>query len=249
VAALVEAVDRGDVAVSAAREVARLEPAEQHEIVARGEEEILKAAAEIRRRKGGVGQNALRAYSGNNEYYTPPGVIVAVREVLGEIDLDPASCAMAQETVRATRYFTEEDDGLTKRWDGRLWMNPPYSAGLIGKFVIKFVNEYRAGNVTAGVVLVDNRTDAGWFHHLANNCTLHCVTRGRINFYNENTASSSPTNGSAFFYFGPDPLRFGRVFQRFGSGFSLAFPYRNPPAANNEPAPGVVVLPRQEASR
>jgi N6-adenosine-specific RNA methylase IME4/ParB-like chromosome segregation protein Spo0J len=49
---LVAAVDAGDVSVSAAADVADLEPEEQRELVARGDEvEILRAAKEIRHRK------------------------------------------------------------------------------------------------------------------------------------------------------------------------------------------------------
>jgi N6-adenosine-specific RNA methylase IME4 len=50
-AALVGAVERGQVSVSAAADVATLPEQEQVEIVARGEREILKAASEIRARK------------------------------------------------------------------------------------------------------------------------------------------------------------------------------------------------------
>ena len=50
--ALVAAVDRGDVAVSTAAEIARALPvAEQAELVARGEKEILRASKEIRARR------------------------------------------------------------------------------------------------------------------------------------------------------------------------------------------------------
>jgi hypothetical protein len=42
-----------------------------------------------------------------------------------------------QETVRAAAYFTKEDDGLTKEWNGNVWLNPPYGS-LVGKFIDKF---------------------------------------------------------------------------------------------------------------
>lgn len=48
---LVDAVDRGAVRVSTAADIATLPPAEQEEIVARGEVEILRKAKEIRARK------------------------------------------------------------------------------------------------------------------------------------------------------------------------------------------------------
>jgi hypothetical protein len=65
-------------------------------------------------------------------------------------------------------------------------------------------------------VLVDNRTDTAWFHALAGVCDRICLTRGRVNFYNETTTSSSPANGSVLFYLGDEPERFVRVFAQFG---------------------------------
>lgn len=88
--------------------------------------------------------------SGNNEWYTPERYIELARDVLGEIDLDPASCEYANRTVRAARYFSEENDGLCQEWCGRVWMNPPYSADLVGKFTRKFVDEYDAGHISEG---------------------------------------------------------------------------------------------------
>jgi N6-adenosine-specific RNA methylase IME4 len=51
---LVRAVERGEVSVSAAADVATLPKAEQQEIVARGEREILRAAQDIRARKAEI---------------------------------------------------------------------------------------------------------------------------------------------------------------------------------------------------
>lgn len=66
----------------------------------------------------------------SNEHYTPAPVIEAARAVMGGIDLDPASCAVANETVKALAFFTKDDDGLGRAWGSsadpsRVWLNPP----------------------------------------------------------------------------------------------------------------------------
>ena len=73
----------------------------------------------------------ISASGGTEHWYTPVPHIEAARKVLGGIDLDPASTDEANRTVRAARYFTEDDDGLRQDWsaDGarpRVWLNPPY---------------------------------------------------------------------------------------------------------------------------
>ncbi|MFB6214860.1 MAG: hypothetical protein ABEI54_03225, partial [Candidatus Bipolaricaulia bacterium] len=48
-----------------------------------------------------------------NEHFTPPKIVEAARETMGGIDLDPASCAIANEKlVQAEKFFTEDDNGL-----------------------------------------------------------------------------------------------------------------------------------------
>jgi DNA N-6-adenine-methyltransferase (Dam) len=65
--------------------------------------------------------------TGNNEWFTPPQYIEAARRMLGEIDLDPASHSIAQQAVKAARFYTLQDDGLAREWHGRIWLNPPYA--------------------------------------------------------------------------------------------------------------------------
>jgi hypothetical protein len=95
-------------------------------------------------------------FTGDNEWYTPPEYIEAARAVLGAIDLDPASNAVAQEVVRAGRYFTIETNGLKQEWRGGVWLNPPYSQRLISNFVSKLCDEYNSGRVTDAIMLTNN---------------------------------------------------------------------------------------------
>jgi phage N-6-adenine-methyltransferase len=155
-------------------------------------------------------------YSGEYEWYTPAKYIALAREVLGEIDLDPASSDGAQKTVRAGDYFTKEDDGLSKEWHGRVFLNPPYAQPLVSEFIAKMVTEYRAHHVTAGILLTNDCTDTAWFHEAALNATAICFTRGRIRFYNADGVGESPTQGQCFYYFGPDVERFASRFADIG---------------------------------
>ncbi|MBV8705032.1 MAG: hypothetical protein JO118_15135, partial [Acetobacteraceae bacterium] len=137
------------------------------------------------------------------KWHTPAQWVEAVRRVLGAIDLDPASSDRAQETVAAATYFTKEMDGLSRPWRGRVWLNPPYAAGVVDRFVGKLVRHVGAGDVTAAILLVDSRTDTQWFHHAAGARARVCFTRGRISFVRPDGAGAdAATSGSAFLYFG-----------------------------------------------
>lgn len=63
--------------------------------------------------------------SESNEHFTPPDIIAAARTVMGDIDLDPASSAVANTVVRAARYYTADEGGHLQKWQGRVFLNPP----------------------------------------------------------------------------------------------------------------------------
>lgn len=154
--------------------------------------------------------------SGNDEWYTPAQYIELARFVMGGIDLDPAGCEFAQPIVQAARYYTQEDDGLKQPWSGRIWLNPPYSKGLIDAFVDKLRTEYITGDVEQAIVLTHNFTDTAWFHALAADAAAVCFTKGRIRFYTVDGVGNSPTSGHVFFYFGKDIAVFAEEFASIG---------------------------------
>lgn len=171
-------------------------------------------AAQISRKTWGHQSSQLVQQSLSSDHYTPPEYLDAAREVLGTIDLDPASCEEANQIVQAAEFFTTADSGLDKRWRGRVWLNPPYG-NLVGQFVTKLVAEYDAGNVSAAVLLVNAHcTDTLWFQSLWNG--VLCFTDHRINFYGDDKRSGS-THGSVFVYFGDNDSVFIDRFSEFGA--------------------------------
>ena len=158
--------------------------------------------------------------SGENEWYTPVEYIEAARAVMGTIDLDPASTAEANAIVGAATFYTVADDGLAQAWVGRVWMNPPYARPLIDDFCGKLADNYAQGDVTEACVLVNNATDTGWFHALAEVSAAICFPRGRVKFWHPER-ESAPLQGQAVIYMGPRIQPFRTWFTEFGFTVTL----------------------------
>lgn len=190
--------------------LARLEPERQKAVAAKvASGEI--AAGDLLKKAVHVSQN-----TGQVEWYTPPAYLDAAREVMGSIDLDPATSEIAQRAVKAEHFFTAEDDGLAHAWVGNVWMNPPYAAGLVDKFAAKLC-EHFGGSVDQAVVLVNNATDTAWFQLLAKHASAICFPAGRIRFIDEEgKPGGAPLQGQAVLYFGDRTDAFVQRFASFG---------------------------------
>jgi phage N-6-adenine-methyltransferase len=154
--------------------------------------------------------------TGNNEWYTPAAYIEAARAVLGTIDLDPASSPEANAIVKASTFYTLEQNGLEQSWRGRVWMNPPYAQPAIEYFAAKYADSVRARLVTAGLVLVNNATETDWFHQIGAVSAAVCFPTGRVRFWSPDRESATPLQGQAVLYAGDQLEAFRQAFGQFG---------------------------------
>lgn len=155
--------------------------------------------------------------SGENEWYTPAPILEAARLVLGGIDLDPASSDLAQQTVKAERWFTAQTDGLASDWGdaAAIWMNPPYAQPLIGRFVAKFCDHLASAG--CGIALVNNGTDTAWGARLLGDADAVCFPTGRIRFVDQaGNPSGAPLQGQMIAYIGRDADGFAAAFAGIG---------------------------------
>lgn len=154
--------------------------------------------------------------TGENEWYTPEQYIEAARAVMGSIDLDPATSESAQLRIGAAKFYTINDNGLNRDWEGKVWLNPPYAQPDIWNFCDKLIAELEIGRVEQAVLLTHNYTDTAWFHRAESIAKHLCFTRGRIKFLSPDGEECAPTQGQTFFYYGGSGDKFGEVFRQFG---------------------------------
>jgi site-specific DNA-methyltransferase (adenine-specific) len=111
-------------------------------------------------------------------YLTPPEIVERVRALLGSIDLDPATTT--GNPVRATRFYTQEDDGILQPWDAeRIFVNPPFGR-TIAKWMEKALRVAAAGSRI--VFLAPVRADSRWWQDGARHANAVLLLRGRLKF-------------------------------------------------------------------
>src|SRR5579885_180283 len=165
--------------------------------------------------------------SKSNEWYTPARYIEAARATMGGIDLDPASCELANRTVKVARYYTKEQNGLAQEWYGRVWLNPPYSSdksptgmsggkqqGPTALFVAKLIDAYSTGDVEQAIVCVNADMVRSWFQPLWD--YVLCFSSHPIQFLRPSLKSEHHFFPTCFAYLGPHEQAFIDHFSPFG---------------------------------
>ena len=108
-------------------------------------------------------------------WFTPRAII----EALGgadSFDLDPCS-HIDRPWPTAREHMTVEDNSLLREWWGRIWLNPPYSNPLIGRFMGRMAAHGR------GTALIFARTETeSFFRHVWGAAHGVLFLQGRLSF-------------------------------------------------------------------
>lgn len=113
--------------------------------------------------------------STTDDWPTPRDLFDALDAEFG-FDLDP--CA-SPENAKCARFYTMADDGLSRRWRGVVFMNPPYGRG-IRDWIAKAWWESRQGATV--VCLIPARCDTDYWHEYVMQAAEVRLVRGRIHF-------------------------------------------------------------------
>ena len=166
-------------------------------------------------------------------YYTPDYILEAIRGVMGEIDLDPASCKCAQRRIQAVKFYDEQSNGLVQPWVGRVYLNPNYDFMQFQLFLDKAIEEWALGNMTECILSAE--TSVTWhksFHRVLAFFNAYCFVDHRVRWtpawvgfehelveigFDVNTIPAYSEHGSMFSYMGPNVEKFVEVFGEFGT--------------------------------
>lgn len=211
--------------------------------VTRGEKLPLVAHGDLPRRatSSSVGllpeptETAARHSCDSPEWYSPTLLVKGAREVMGGIDLDPASHEEANTRLQVPRFYSKEENGLLLPWFGRVFHNPP--GGLVGEFWKKALKEWERGHFEQMIWIGYSLEQLQTLQQCGAASTPldfpTCFTSKRIAFV-ENGAkkaeriakllargkkpnpNSSPSHSNYITYFGRNTMRFVSVFGRFG---------------------------------
>jgi DNA N-6-adenine-methyltransferase (Dam) len=110
---------------------------------------------------------------GKSQVHCTPKWII---DALGPFDLDPCAADPRPWDCAANNY-TERDDGLSKRWAGRVWLNPPFDRYRVGEWIERLARHGR------GIALLHARTEAAWFEPIWECASGILFMADRIHFH------------------------------------------------------------------
>lgn len=124
----------------------------------------------------------------SDEWFTPAHIPAS----LGTFDLAPC----AGPSNHARRNIRRPECGLSIPWEGRVWLNPPYSN------VHEWLEKLLAHN--RGTALVNARPETQWFQRFTSQAIAVKWLKGRVDFIRSDGVATHPPVGSVLIAYGQE---------------------------------------------
>lgn len=137
--------------------------------------------------------NTKGVFSHNSDEWTTPRDLFVTLDAQCHFTLDAAA---TKENALCKKYYTKENDGLTKSWENEtVFCYPPYSNCYM--WVYKACTEARYNNARV-IMLLPARTDTKWFHDFVLPHGAIQFIRGRLKFGDAKNTAPFPSILVAF---------------------------------------------------
>lgn len=166
------------------------------------------------------------------EHYTPSLYIEPYRRMVGQIDLDPASCALANTVVQARYFYALPQDGLLLPWSRHVWNNPPYGwrdkpNGVSNKelWLRRAILAYESSEIIDATLLLTASTGDPWFRLMWGFPV--CFPDHRVAFWGPSAKNSNP-GSNALVYLGDRVDEWSEAYEPIGRVVPPNARYRDP---------------------
>jgi hypothetical protein len=143
-----------------------------------------------------MGGHSLPNQGLTNVWLTPPEIVKA----LGPFDLDPCAAPEPRPWDTATNHIAVPDDGLAAKWEGRVWLNPPYGSSATAWMKKMAKHDH-------GTALIFARTETEcWHKHIWPKADAILFLEGRLFFHRPDGSRAKHNAGapSALVAYGHD---------------------------------------------
>ena len=122
----------------------------------------------------------------SDTWLTPPSLLAA----LGRFDMDPCAAPEPRPWPTADRLVSRPADGLAVPWEGRVWLNPPYSKEA-RVWLLRLADHGR------GTALIFARTETSWFQQAVwERASALLFLAGRVTFHRGDGVAALKDSGA-----------------------------------------------------
>lgn len=126
-------------------------------------------------------------FTSDSDLWSTPDSLFKELNLIFQYNLDASAI---QSNAKCLRYWSPLDNGLKQKWEGNVWLNPPYSNVSLW---IKKASEESIDNANLITCLVPSRTDTKWFQSYGILAKYILFIKGRLKFGNSKNSAPFPS--------------------------------------------------------